>query len=85
MLELQDNGTSLSYWEYSEEQLPLAHHFIDIWNYFHIALPALSEYFNSEYISIHFKAESGKNAAQFSPSLLRLTWQPLEYTMSFNS
>ena len=67
MLELQDNGTSLSYWEYSEEQLPLAYRFIDIWNYFRTAIPALSEYFDSEYVSIHCKAEDGKNAARFSP------------------
>ncbi len=72
MLELQDNRTSLCYWDYSEEQLPLSFHFIDVWNYFHISIPALSEYSDSEYISIHCKAEDGKNVARFSPVIIEV-------------
>jgi len=73
MLELQDNGTSLHRWEYSEEQLPPAFCFIDVWNYFRIAVPALSEYFESEYTSIHCKAENGSNAARHSPVFVEVS------------
>ena len=72
MMELQDNGTSLCYWDYSEEQLPLSFHFIDVWNYFRISVPALSEYSDSKYILIHCKAEDSKNVARFSPVIIEV-------------
>ena len=68
MLELQDNGTSSCHWEYNPDQLPYPFHFLDIWDYFRIAVPAFNDYFECEYVSIRCKAGDGHTRLpQFSP------------------
>ena|SRR5260370_33537279 len=69
MLELGDNGTSSHLWEYEIGQLPLPFQFLDIWTYFHLAVPAPIDFlgYETEYSSIHCKPSEEHTPTWFTP------------------